>query len=148
MTKSEIKKLLNEPLNDIIKAIKSNDLNIEIKGLDDLKSILDDLSNNVEKRKKSILSKRDRKGNLIWRKCSHCKKYFKVNTKDIFTTESIHCINTYTDSGYGDDDRYADAVYIETKSHCPLCKKEILLDRNYSHVIPGSERDKYGTVCN
>lgn len=61
MTKSEIKKLLNEPLNDIIKAIKSNDLNIEIKGLDDLKSILDDLSNNVEKRKKSILSKRNKK---------------------------------------------------------------------------------------
>lgn len=143
-----MKKLLNMPFNDILKTIKSNDLNVELKGLDDLKTVLNGLSNNIEKRKESALSKKDKKGNLIWRKCSHCKKYFKVNTKDIFKTNSVRLINTYTDTGYGDDDRYADAVYIQIKSHCPLCKKEVTLDDKYSHTLPGTERDRWGKVWN
>lgn len=148
MNKSEIKKLLSEPFNNIIKSIKSNDINMELKGLDDLKSALNDLSNNIEKRKESALSKKDKNGNLIWHKCSYCKKYFKLNTKDIFKTESVHCISTHWDAGYGDDDRYADAVYVHTKTHCTLCKKEITLDDKYSYTIPGTERDRWGRVYN
>lgn len=59
--------------------------------------------------------------------CDKCKKYHK--TKDFEQLHDIHTeiVTTYTDCGYGDDDRYGEVEFSFTYSTCPGCgyKKEI-----------------------
>lgn len=147
MNKQDMKKAMKAPFSELIRSIKNPDINIELKSLNDLQSVCEGLEYLVEQRKKALIEKTV-KGNLIYHKCGHCKKYFKLNPKDCYQTQEVHNISTYTDAGYGDDDRYANAVYNITKVKCPLCKKEVTLENKYSYTVPGTERDRWGRVWN
>lgn len=63
--------------------------------------------------------------------CNKCNKYilkneFKKESKTIKFIEP-----TYTDCGYGDDDRYGENEYYIEQSVCPNCKKEEEISRIY-----------------
>ena len=55
MNKSEMKNLMKAPFSEIIKAIKDKDVGKELKDLDNLQSVCEDLNCLVETRKKAII---------------------------------------------------------------------------------------------
>lgn len=59
--------------------------------------------------------------------CSKCKKYsLTKNFKSIDEVETF-TETTYTDAGYGDDDKIGEVTYLITYAICPKCgnKKEV-----------------------
>lgn len=55
-------------------------------------------------------------------KCPNCHKSYPVNKFEVDTeVDKIQRECVYSDSGYGDDDRYADILYLTINIECPLC---------------------------
>ena len=137
MNKSEIKKIMKAPFSEVLKEIKDKDVTKELKALDNLQSVCEDLGSLVERRKKAITE-----GKIC---CSHCKKYFKPNSKKQYSTKRIAHKSTYWDSGYGDDDRYADFEVTDIYQLCPNCQKPVAVKLDwFEKQIPGTERDRRG----
>ena len=137
MNKSEMKKTMKEPFSEIVKAIKDKNVSKELKALNDLRGVCENLIFLVEKRKKSITD-----GKL---KCYKCGHYFKPDSKKQYVTKRIVNKPTYWDSGYGDDDRYADFEVIDLNENCPKCQAPITVKLAWlEHQIPGTERDRWG----
>ncbi len=137
MNKSEIKKIMKAPFSEVLKEIKDEDVSKELKVLDVLQSVCKELSSLVERRKKAITE-----GKI---KCKECGHYFKPNPKKQYTTKRIATAPTYWDSGYGDDDRYADFEVTDLYENCPKCKKPVTVKLAWLEKrIPGTERDRWG----
>lgn len=139
MNKTEMQKIMKAPFSEIIKAIKDKDVSKELKALNDLQSVCNGLIVLAETRKKAIT-----KDKL---KCKECGHYFKPNPKKQFATKRTVTSPTYWDSGYGDDDRYADFEVTDLYENCPKCKKPVVVKLAwFERQIPGTERDRWGHV--
>ena len=128
---------MKAPFSEVLKEIKDKDVAKELKALDNLQSVCEDLGSLVERRKKAITE------NKI--KCKGCGYYFKSNPKKQYTTKRIVTSPTYWDSGYGDDDRYADFEITDLYEKCPKCRKPVTVKLAWlERQIPGTERDRWG----
>jgi DNA-directed RNA polymerase subunit M/transcription elongation factor TFIIS len=137
MNKAEMKKILKAPFSEIIKIIKSKDVNKELEALNDLQSTCEDLKYLAEKRKQTIT-----KGKLKCKECGYC---FKPNPKKQYVIKHIVNKPTYWDSGYGEDDRYADFEVTDIYENCPKCQAPIAVKLAwYEEQIPGTEKDRWG----
>lgn len=137
MNKSEIKKIMKTPFSEVLKEIKDEDVSKELKALDALQSVCEGLGYLAERRKEAITEDKIC--------CSHCKKYFKPNPKKQYATKRIAHKSTYWDSGYGDDDRYADFEVTDIYQLCPNCQKPVAVKLDwFEKQIPGTERDRRG----
>lgn len=136
MTKTEIKK----QFSDFLKTLKDEDVNVEVFNLKLVGECLHDFSTRLEDRKYRITKN--------YHYCNNCSKYVKTKKSTFRVSSSLAIVQTYSDSGYGDDDRYADQVVYKTYAPCPNCGKDILIKTDYGEIIPGTERDKYGTCYN
>lgn len=131
MNKAEMKKIMKAPFSEIIKAIKDKDVSKELKALNDLQSVCEDLKFLIEKRKQTITE-----GKL---KCKECGHYFKPNLKKQYETKHIARKIVYWDAGYGDDDRYADFEVADLYEKCPKCQKPVVVKLAwYEREIPGT----------
>lgn len=138
MNKSEMKKIMKEPFSEIMKTIKDKDINKELKAVNDLLSVCEDLRCLAEKRRQTIIDDK---------LCCKCGHYFKPNPKKQFTTKRIVTSPTYWYSDYGDDDGYADFEITELYENCPKCKKPVTVKLAFfERQIPGTERDRWGKV--
>lgn len=138
MNKSEMKKIMKEPFSEIMKTIKDKDINKELKAVNDLLSVCEDLRCLAEKRRQTIID------GMVRCSCGH---YFKPNPKKHYVTERIVCKPTFWDSGYGDDDRYADFRIKDLYENCPKCQKPVTLKLAFfEDQIPGTERDRWGKI--
>lgn len=138
MNKPEMKRILKGPFSEILKAIKDKDVDKELKSLDDLQSICEDLKCLVEGRSKLLKDSRV--------KCS-CGHYFKSNPKKHYVINRTVCKPTFWDSGYGDDDRYADFKVTDLYENCPKCQKPVAVKLAFfEDQIPGTERDRWGKI--
>lgn len=139
MKKTEIKKMLNT--YDIFRRIQNKDVNTELQDLERLEDCVNEISAKIEQRKHQI--KKDRVC------CSSCKLYFKPNPKKWYKQERIENRTSYTDAGYGDDDRYADYKITSYYELCPKCQKPVCVrSDDWAEKIPGTERDRWGRVYN
>lgn len=137
MNKAEMKKILKAPFSEIIKVIKDKDVNKELEALKDLQSVCEDLKYLAEKRKQTIT-----KDKLKCKECGHC---FKPNPKKQYVIKHIVNKPTYWDSGYGEDDRYADFEVTDIYENCPKCQSPIAVKLAwYEEQIPGTEKDRRG----
>jgi len=133
MNKTEMKKIIKAPFSEIIKAIKDKDVNKELKALNDLQSVCEDLKDVAEKRKQTIT-----KGMLILT-CKKCGYYFKPNPKKQYETKHIETKIVYWDPG--DDHRYADFEVTDLCEKCPKCQKPVVVKLAwYEMQIPGTLR--------
>lgn len=139
MNKSEMKKIIKEPFSEILKAIKDKDVAKELKALNDLQNICEDLKCLAEKRKQVITDNK--------LKCKSCGHYFKPNLKKQYRTSRIVCKPTHWDAGYGDDDRYADFRVHDLYENCPKCQNPVTVKLAFfEDQIPGTERDRWGRI--
>ena len=91
----------------------------------------------AEKRKQTIT-----KDKLKCENCGHC---FKPNPKKQYVIKHIVNKPTYWDSGYGEDDRYADFEVTDIYENCPKCQSPIAVKLAwYEEQIPGTEKDRRG----
>ena len=133
MNKTEMKKIIKAPFSEIIKAIKDKDVNKELKALNDLQGVCEDLKHLAEKRKQAITD-----GKL---KCKECGHYFKSNPKKQYETKHVAHKIVYWDAGYDDDDRYADFEVADLYEKCPKCQKPVVVKLAwYERQIPGTLR--------
>ena len=137
MNKSEMKKIMKAPFSEIIKAIKDKDVGKELKAINDLQSVCEGLGYLAERRKQAITKDKI--------KCECCGHYFKPNPKKQFATKRIVNKPTYWDSGYGDDDRYADFEVTDLNENCPKCHKPVTVKLAwFENQIAGTEKDRWG----
>lgn len=133
MNKSEMKRIMK----GILKAIKDKDVSKELKAINDLQSVCDELNYLAEKRKKIITKDKI--------KCVKCGHYFKPDPKRQYMKKRIVNKPTYWDSGYGDDDRYADFEVKDLYENCPKCQNSVIIKLAlFENQIPGTERDRWG----
>lgn len=138
MKKNEIKKMLN--LNEVFLRLRDSDKNIEIANIDRLVELL------YEGLRKCVIRKNTLTKDLSM--CPHCHKYFKRDKKTDHSVNVIKSVQTYSDSGYGEDDRWAQANFLQIRTVCPYCKKDIVVSEWQGDLIPHTECDKYGTIYN
>ena len=148
MNKPEMKRILK----GILKEIKDKDVSKELKAINDLQDACDELNCLAEKRKKTITE-----GKV---KCGACGHYFKPDPKRQYVTKRIVNKPTYWDSGYGDDDRYADFEVLKIRiyadfevkdlnENCPKCQNQVTIKLAWlENQIPGTEQDRYGHIYN
>lgn len=68
----------------------------------------------------------------------YCKKCEEYHSMDDFTPSAetkIITTTTYTDAGYGDDDRVGQVEYIIYYLECPICKEKQEKERTYIRTI-------------
>lgn len=68
-------------------------------------------------------------------KCKHCGKYSRE--KDFIYDNRIEVKNvqTYSDCGYGDDDRFGDVEFEIKYAKCPKCGKEHEISRFQRRIL-------------
>lgn len=68
-------------------------------------------------------------------KCKHCGKYSRE--KDFIYDNRIEVKNvqTYSDCGYGDDDRFGDVEFEIKYAKCPRCGKEYEISRYQRRIL-------------
>lgn len=67
-----------------------------------------------------------------------CKKCHMYSLQKDFKEEvnkEIRRETTYTDAGYGDDDKIGDVEYMITYSICPLCQKKTQEDKIFIRIL-------------
>lgn len=70
-----------------------------------------------------------------YKKCPNCKKYsLKSKFKTLHQSET-RIETTYTDCGYGDDDKYGEVEYMIMYEECPLCNNKTKVKKEYSRII-------------
>jgi len=139
MKQSEMNKALSGPFKEILNGIKNEDVAIELEDLERLSKTLASLSTKIGKRMSSI-----KEGKMCCPKCNH---YFKPDPKKQYANTHIENRTSYTDAGYGDDDRYADYEITDLYQLCPNCQKPVKIkDQWYINKVPGTERDRWGHV--
>ena len=137
MKQSEMNEALSGPFKEILNSIKNKDVAIELEDLERLSKTLTSLSAKVGKRMSSI-----KEGKTC---CPNCNHYFKPDPKKQFANKRIVNKPTYWDSGYGDDDRYADFEVTDLYENCPKCHKQVTIKLAWlERQIPGTERDRWG----
>lgn len=67
--------------------------------------------------------------------CTKCHKYSK--TKEFTQVNEVrrNIETTFTDAGYGDDDRYGEVEYIYQYLICPICKFKNYKNRIYVRTL-------------
>lgn len=76
-----------------------------------------------------------------YRKCCKCNEYFlrsefkKSNSK--ITNEET----TYTDAGYGDNDKYGEVEYMIDYLECPKCHYKETVNKHFIRIL--WEKDRY-----
>jgi hypothetical protein len=74
--------------------------------------------------------------------CSKCKQWYdKKEFINKTKTRLIRNVLTFSDAGYGDDDRYGDVTYLVYYHECPYCHEETE-DRKITLKIE-NERDRH-----
>lgn len=75
--------------------------------------------------------------------CKQCHKYSLQKDFKKEITKEIRRETTYTDAGYGDDDRIGDVEYMVTYSICPLCQKKSQEDKMFMRLLGEKRRRDY-----
>lgn len=67
--------------------------------------------------------------------CNKCNKY--SNTSDFKETHQREYRQeyTYTDAGYGDNDRYGEVEYLVYYNECPLCQAKKQIKKVFKKVV-------------
>lgn len=138
MKKNDIKKMLN--LNEIFLQLKDPDRNVEIANINRLVELFHEGLGKCVDRKHALTKNLET--------CPHCHKYFKRNKKTDHSVNIIKSVQTYCDSGYGEDDRWAQANFTQIRTVCPYCKEDVVVSEWQGDLIPHTEHDKYGTIYN
>ena len=137
MKQSEMTEALSGPFKEILNSIKNKDVAIELEDLERLSKALGSLEAKVGTRMSSI-----KKGKKCCPKCNH---YFKPDPKKQYANTHIENRTSYTDAGYGDDDRYADYEITDLYQLCPNCQKPVKIKDQWDiSKVPGTERDRWG----
>jgi len=93
----------------------------------------------IEKLEEVLLKIREKISNNMLC-CENCGKYFyKRNTFEKVETDKN--VTTFTDAGYGDDDRIGDIKYLKTFCKCPYCKKNVEVSKQLLEIT--NERMAY-----
>ena len=141
MKQSEMTEALSGPFKEILNSIKNEDVAIELEDLERLSKAVVSLNMKVGKRMSSI-----KQGKTCCPKCNH---YFKPDPKKQYANTHIENRTSYTDAGYGEDDRYADYEITDLYQLCPNCQKPVKIKDQWDiNKIPGTERDRWGQVWN
>lgn len=137
MKQSEMNKALSGPFKEILNSIRNKDVAIELEDLERLSKTLSGLSAKVGTRMSSI-----KEGKTCCPKCNH---YFKPDPKKQYASTHIENRTSYTDAGYGDDDRYADYEITDLYQLCPNCQKPVKIKDQWDiSKVPGTETDRWG----
>lgn len=67
--------------------------------------------------------------------CDKCKKYYLTPKGKIDLKTEIRTETTYTDAGYGDDDRVGEVEYMVRYITCPLCSHKQEESKLYLRLI-------------
>lgn len=67
--------------------------------------------------------------------CNNCKKYFKKEEFKEITKVEKNIETTYSDAGYGDDDKYGEVEYLVYYQVCPNCKHETPVGKMYIRTL-------------
>lgn len=68
-------------------------------------------------------------------KCQKCGKYSKEKDFKIETEVKVNVETTYTDCGYGDDDKFGEVERLWVYQICPVCKNKQVKSKNYIRTI-------------
>ena len=108
MTKREFQKIIKDALKDL--------------PLEKQDELLDKIHYNWMNEIHNLFNKKLRDK---YYKCSKCGKYYqKSKCSSTYRTEVERGVTVYVDSGYGDDDEFADVTYNVEYVTCPFCGKE------------------------
>ena len=109
MRKLDFMKFLKEQVGDL-------PINKQEKELEKISGYVDEYIQKIKKNKTQ---------------CKSCGKWSP--TKDFKTEKEIasRVQHTYSDAGYGDDDKYGEVEYLYTYQICPLCKEKQVADTKY-----------------
>lgn len=111
MNKRDFKKYIEENIGNL-------SLERQIKELQKVQNeYIPELINARRKKKKPWVP--DDKENYIF--CEKCKKYHLKHKWKAKMVIEVRRETTYTDAGYGDDDRIGDVEYMVTYKTCPRC---------------------------
>ncbi len=114
MSKNDFKKLMKDTMSDL--------------SLEKQEKLLDNIQKFWIKELKSEIFKN-------FTKCEHCGQYFKSKQYKKVSKTGTQVETTYSDAGYGDDDRYGEVEYIFNYLECPSCKHQKLIDKEYVRTI-------------
>ena len=72
---------------------------------------------------------------IKYKKCPNCGKYSLIKKYKDEYEKKTNIENTYTDAGYGYNDRYGEVEYVYHYLVCPNCGDKKVIYKNYIRTI-------------
>lgn len=142
--KKQIKQALNQyfSIKDIQEVAKFWDVdNPEDTSSFDV--VMEELQKAINK-VQAMKDKKLKKFKELYFKCSHCGKLTLYKDVKEVSRKEYRIETTYTDAGYGDDDRTGKVWYLNFYRVCPHCNKETFKDKYFLDIE--EEYTRYGEV--
>ena len=143
-SKKQIKQTLNQyfSIKDIQEVAKFWDAD-DPEDTSSYEVVIEELQKAIDKIQ-SLKDKKLKKFKELYFKCPGCKKLSLYKDVKEVSRKEFRIETTYTDSGYGDDDRTGKVWYLNFYRVCPHCNKETFKDRHFLNIE--EEYTRYGDV--
>lgn len=144
VSKKQIKQTLNQyfSIKDIQEVAKFWDAD-DPEDTSSYEVVIEELQKAIDKIQ-SLKDKKLKKFRELYFKCPGCKKLSLYKDVKEVSHKEFRIETTYTDSGYGDDDRTGKVWYLNFYMVCPHCNKETFKNRVFLNIE--EEYTRYGDV--